>query len=278
MKTTPIFVLLLMISLVLMSGCESVPVQPEHENIKNDKTGVLSNLYINIKHRDTKDKPSSSDNHTALGAGYIGNKNYEKAMLKLQKAIKLDRTNARAYNYLGVLYWKLDEPELAESNFIRSHELSPFDAAINHNYAFFLCEQGNYEKGKEFYDKVFKNTLYDRLSQAHSQFGHCALKQNELDLAKKNLQQAIQLEARNTDALLGMAKLFYKKQKYKLSIYYYERYIDKEKQTPDSLWLGINLRRQIEDKNKLSSYILQLKNLYPDAEETLYFIDGKKTY
>ncbi|MBF0266817.1 MAG: tetratricopeptide repeat protein, partial [Gammaproteobacteria bacterium] len=237
---------LLMASFFLV-GCQTMPAQVNNGNnidSAENKTVVLSDQYINIKHRDNKAKPSPSDNYTALGAGYLAKENYEKAMLKLQRAIKLDTTNARAYNYLGILYWKLDEYKLAESNFLQSHKLSPYDAAINHNYGSFQCEQGNFEEGKIYYNKVFKNTLYDRLSQAHSEFGHCAIKQNQMELAKKHLQTAIKQESRNTNALIGMAKLFYRQQKYKLSLYYYERYIDKEKQTPDRLWLGINIRRQ----------------------------------
>lgn len=259
---------------ILLTSCESLPVV----NDGVDNNSAWKNAAINIEHRPDARKQSSSDNYTRLGAGYLAKNNYEKAMLKLQKALSLNSQNANAYNYMGVLFWRLEKPKLADTNFKKSVQISPYNAAINHNYASFLCSSKRYKEATTLFEKVFSNPLYDRLSNAYQVSGDCDLDILKLSSAEKKYKKALKLDKNNSLAMLGMAKLFYKKGNLKIALYYFDRFEKLRKHSPDSLWLGINLQRKLGDKNKLSSYILELKNLYPDADETLLLIEGKQFY
>lgn len=264
--------LALIIICFFIAACQNNPSTPKQNN-----NGGSSTSHINVEHRKNKEK-NLSDVNAELGAGYIGNGNYEKALVKLQKAIKLDENNATAYNYLGVLYWRLEKPALAEKSFKTSLRKSPYDASISHNYASFLCSEKRYHDSLNIFRKVFKNPLYDRLVDAYQRAGNCALKIPSPKVARKYLTQALKFDSKDPAALLGMAKLFYRQKNYKLADYYFERYTRHAKHTPDSLWLGINLQRKIGGKDKLASYILTLKNLYPDSNETLMLIQDKQEY
>jgi|GEM_PF-1461785 len=257
---------------VFLTACQSNPNTGEQQSKENGNKS-----HINVKHRKATEK-NLSDVNAELGAGYIGNGNYEKALVKLQKAIKMDNSNATAYNYLGVLYWRLEKPNLAEKNFKLSIQKSPYDASITHNYASFLCAEKKYKKALQMFAKVFKNPLYDRLLDAYQRAGNCSLKIPALKTARKYLAKALKIDSKNPPALLGMAKLFYKQKNYKLAAYYFDRFTRHSKHSPDSLWLGINLERKLGGKDKLSSYILTLKNLFPDSNETLMLIQDKQEY
>jgi len=257
--------------LVFLVACEINP--PATEQTKEN--GAKS--HINVQHRKSKQK-NLSDVNAELGAGYISNGNYEKALVKLQKAVKLDNSNATAHSYLGVLYWRLDKPALAEKSFKFSMQKSPYDASISHNYASFLCEQKYYKRAIKIFVRVFKNPLYDRLADAYQRAGNCALKIPDYKGANQFLRQALKIDSKNGAALLGMAKLFYKQKNIKLASYYFERFVRYARHTPDSLWFGINLERKSGGKDNLSSYILTLKNLYPDSNETLLLIQDKQEY
>ncbi|MFK5984590.1 MAG: type IV pilus biogenesis/stability protein PilW [Pseudomonadota bacterium] len=261
---------LLSIAFVL-TACETIPLSQE---------SVISDEYaaINIQHRVDAKQQTSSDNYTRLGAGYLAQNNYEKAMLKLRKAIRLNDQNANAYSYMGVLYWRLEKTRLADISFKKSIQLSQYNAAINHNYASFLCSSKRYKEASNMFQKVFNNPLYDRLSSAYQVSGDCDLDFSQLKTAEKKYKKALKLNKNNSLAMLGLAKLYYKKGNLKIALYYFERFEKLSKHSPDSLWLGINLQRKMGDKNKLSSYILVLKNLYPDADETLFFVEGKQSY
>ena len=45
------------------------------------------------------------------------------------------------------------------------------------------------------------------------------------------------------------------------------RYLDANRHTPKSLWLGIRIETELGDKNAVSSYALLLRNQYTDSEE-----------
>jgi type IV pilus assembly protein PilF len=268
------FLLFVLPSFFLLSSCNTLPGDSDTEN---DSTNGNAQV-INTKHRMNSKVTTSSDNYARLGVAYLAQKNYEKAMLKLQKAIKLNNTNAKAYNYLGVLYWRLEKTKLAQQYFKKSQQLSPYNAAINHNYASFLCKQKQYKQASLLFKKVFDNPLYDKLSDAYQMSGSCDLAISQLDSAEKKYKKALQLDKNNVRAMLGMAKLYYKRDNVKIAQYYFDRFEQKSLHSPDSLWLGINIQRKLGDNNKLASYILELKNLYPDSNETLLFIEGKQTY
>jgi len=270
-----ILILLNLFLFLSLTGCGTQQNSLYSNGVGNNK---LHDKQINIEHRDRKVTKTASENYTRLGAGYIDNKNYEKALLKLRKAIRLDGTNANAFKYLGILYWKLGEHQLANNNFNYAHKLSPLNASITHNFAAFLCDNMQYKEGQAMYEKVFNNPLYDRLSNAYQMSADCDVRIGKLERAEEKYKKSIKLLPQNYLAMLGMAKVFYKQENFKLSAYYYNRFVEKMRQTPDSLWLGINIQRHFGDKDKLSSYILELKNLYPDADETLYYIEGKETY
>ena len=176
---------LLLFVITLLSACQSVP-----SNNKGLK-GKLSSKQINIEHRQAKNK-SASDSYTRLGAGYVANQQYEKALQKLQKALELDNNNAKTYNYLGVLYWRLEQTELAENNFKRAHQLSEYDASISHNYAAFLCDLNHYSKSLPMFKRVFSNPLYDKLSIAYYDAGDCFLKQKKISKCKKTLSESFE--------------------------------------------------------------------------------------
>ncbi len=200
------FILSIPFTLMLIS-CEIIPL--DYQNGNNKKSTNESS--INIQHRPSEKIATASDNYTRLGAGYLAKNNYEKAMLKLQKAIKLNNQNANAYNYLGVLYWRLEQTELADKNFNKSRQLSPLNAAINHNYASFLCSQNQHKKAGVFFDKVFSNPLYDRLASAYQVSGDCDFSVSQLDSAEKKYKKSLHLDKNNIHAMLGMAKIYYKR-------------------------------------------------------------------
>ncbi|MFK5892097.1 MAG: type IV pilus biogenesis/stability protein PilW [Pseudomonadota bacterium] len=271
--TSAYFILSVLMFMTLLS-CETIPLDSQNQN----SAEFTNESSINVQHRANVKTATSSDNYTRLGAGYLSKKNYERAMLKLQKAITLNDQNATAYNYMGILYWRLEQSALADKNFKKSRRISPLNAAINHNYASFLCSQKQYKKASALFNKVFANPLYDRLSSAYQVSGDCDLAVLQLDSAEKKYKKALNLDKTNIHAMLGMAKLFYRRGNLKVAGYYFERFEQKSKHSPDSLWLGINIQRKLGDNNKLASYILELKNLYPDSDETLLFIEGKQAY
>jgi type IV pilus assembly protein PilF len=45
---------------------------------------------------------------------------------------------------------------------------------------------------------------------------------------------------------------------------------------PETLWLGIKIARALGDKNSEASYALQLRQQYPNSDQTRMLLSGQK--
>ena len=260
---------MILVSLLVLNGCQSNP-DKSAENVG------LSNQYTTGASTNT----SAASINTQLGAGYIGNGRYDRALLKLNKAISQDPDYALAHNFLGVLYSRLERPNLAFEQFEKSVSLAPNDSTILNNYAIFLCDQGKYEQAQQKFKKVLNNPLYVKRAGAYQSAASCAFKNNKIELAEKLYRKSLELNKNLPASFLGLAKIYYKKGEYQYAWNYFKRFDEQAIQTADSLWLGINILNNMSepDQDLLASYELQLKSKFPDSKETQWFYQGKQDY
>ena len=181
---------------------------------------------------------------------------------------------------MGVLYNKLEQPNLAYKHFKRSLELDPNSSTSINNYAIFLCQEGNFDEAQAQFKKVFSNPLYINRAGSYQSAGWCADQNNNLLQAEKLYRKAIELNPDMSQSLLGLARIYYKQGSYDFAWNYFERFDAVSAQSADSLWLGINILRKMEqpDYNQLSSYELQLKSQFPNTDEARWYFDGRQNY
>lgn len=264
-------IFLVLLSIYALSACQSTPLNADGADdsgldVRYSATNVSDNKAANI--------------NAQLGAGYINNGNYERALLKLNKAIQLEPKHAMAHNYLGVLYGRLERPKKAKSQFKKAMKLAPGNSSVMNNYAVFLCEQKEYDQARTLFNKVLNNPVYANRASAYQSAGWCAYGNNKFDLSEEMYRKALEANANSPRSLLGLARVNYKKENYQYSWSYFERYYKTSVPDADALWLGINILKSLEepDKNLLSSYELQLKGKYPDTDETKWLYQGKQEY
>lgn len=260
-------VMLVLLSVYTLSACQGVPLgSDDNDNLSGTMSAEAENRAADI--------------NTQLGAGYIANGNYERALLKLKKALKEEPNYAQAHNYLGVLYGRLERPEKARQEFNIAMKLSPNNSSILNNYAIFLCEQKEFDQAEQLFNKVVNNPLYSNRASAYQSAGWCALSNNKLELSEKLYRKSLEINSDSPGSLLGLAKVNYKKESYLYAWSYFERFYKISVLNADSLWLGINILNNLNapDKNLLSSFELQLKSKYPDSDEAKWFYQGKQEY
>ncbi len=260
--------LVVFLSVLVLNGCQSNP-EKEAEDVG------LSNQYSR-----SATNTSAASINTQLGAGYIANGRYDRALLKLNKAINQDTDYALAHNFLGVLYSRLERPEYAYKEFKKSVALAPNDSTILNNYAIFLCDQSKYQEAQQKFKKVLNNPLYLNRAGAYQSAASCAFKNHKIERAEKFYRKALELNPDLSGASLGLAKVYYNKGEYDYAWNYFKRFDDAAVQTSDSLWLGINILNNLSDPDDdlLASYELQLKSKFPDSDETKWFYQGKQDY
>lgn len=264
--------LVALFSVHALIACQSTPL----DSSGIDEEGGLSTQYSDGR----VSGKTSADLNTQLGAGYINNGRYDRALIKLNKAIKYNPNHALAHNYLGVLYGRLDRPELAYREFKKSLQLSPHDSTILNNYAIFLCEQKKFDEARQKFKKVINNPLYINRAGAYQSAAWCALENENYELSEELYRKALDMNPSLTRSQLGLAKIYYKQENYEHAWNYFKRFDEASVPDADSLWLGINILNNLPnpDDNLLSSYQLQLKSKFPDSAEVNWFYQGKQEY
>ena len=202
-----------------------------------------------------------------LGIGYLQQGQRDLALSKLQRAIELDPKLAKAHYAIAILYDQLGQADLALQHAERAVSLDPQDAAAHLNYGAFLCKQNQLAQADEQFQKVFKNPLYASPEAAYENAGVCAMRVPDPAKAEQYFRNALQLNPKLTISLYQMGVLHYQTERYLQARAYLQRYAEVSQPTPQSLWLGVRVERQLGDKNSASSYAVQLKSNFPDSEE-----------
>lgn len=238
----------------LLSACQSTPVQ--HTGGTPQAANRLAEL------------------HTQLGIDYLRQGELDQAYNRLQRALAADPNFSTAHNAMGLLQERLNNPEKAEEHYRRAVYLNPGDSAAQNNYGSFLCRQERYEEGEARFIKVTQNRLYDQPEIAYTNAGVCMKRAGDIDKAEHYLRTALQINPIVPQALVAMCELSYDKGRHLIARAYLQRYLEVARHTPQSLWLGVRIERELGDRNAASSYALLLKSNYPDSRETQLLLES----
>lgn len=213
------------------------------------------------------DPKRASELNTQLGLGYLRSGQYERALGKLEKAIKYDPDNAKAYSYKAELHRRLGELDKAEEYYQKSLDLDPKDADTLNNYGVFLCDEKQYDKAYDHFEKIIKDPLYRYKADAYENVGLCAYRQGKLQQAEDSFLQALTLNHNMAKSLIKMAQISYDKRLRADAYDYFRRYIAIAPHIPESLWIGILLENDLGNKNAVASYKVLLKGKFPASPE-----------
>ncbi len=208
---------------------------------------------------------------------------------------------ARAYVEAATMYMQRGKMDHANRTLTRAQEIAPDDPAVNNalalfysiegndeqiekhfkmalsedpdfsparnNYAAYLYEQGHYEHAIEQLERVTKDYRYPRRFKAYENLGICYLRVGNKDAAKESFNRALQLNSDLPVSLLEMAELSLSEGDNRMAARYLRKYESISQPSPRQLWIGIRLQRELGDKDKLASYELALKNMFPGSDE-----------
>ena len=213
--------------------------------------------------------------NTELAFQYIQQRRYDTALDTLENALRIKPSYPHAHNAMGLLRIQLDQIEEAEASFKRAISLAPEDPATLNNYGQFLCRQKRYDEGDTLFRKAFENPLYMRPAVALSNAGTCSSAKGDLEKAEAYFRLALGEDPYLTAVLLQMAEVSHRKHRFRVAESYLQRYEAVGPRTPESLWLGIQIARALENLDKISSYGLLLEKAFPDSSQTSLYLKSK---
>jgi type IV pilus assembly protein PilF len=147
-------------------------------------------------------------------------------------------------------------------------------------YGVYLYNQSNLKGAYREFKTVLKDTVYGRRAQALEYQGVVASRLGKIDEAIDNYRRAIALNPMLANSHIGLTNIYFEQQEWVKSYSSYNGFISLvraqlARHNASTLWLGIQLADNQEDSNALSSYSLQLRNLFPDSNEYQMYLAWK---
>ncbi|MES2502586.1 MAG: type IV pilus biogenesis/stability protein PilW [Pseudomonadota bacterium] len=212
--------------------------------------------------------------HSDLAAAYFQQNKYEIALTEFTEATKIDPTYSPAYNGLGLVYAALGEDAKADANFLKAIQVQPNSSEAHNNYGSFLCARKRYDESIPHFLAAVKNPLYPTPNLAYANAGICSARKNDTKSAEIYLNKALQLQPLTYSAAYQLAEIQFKRGEVKTAKSTLQNVIIASP-TPESLWLAIRIERLLGGRDNEASYALQLRQQYPDSEQTRLLLSGQ---
>jgi type IV pilus assembly protein PilF len=212
--------------------------------------------------------------HVDLGAAYLQQGKYEIALSEFNEAALIDPSFALAYNGLGLVYAALGEDAKADASYQKSIQLQPRSSESHNNYGSFLCSRKRYDESIKHFLEAVKNPLYSTPNLAYANAGICSARKNDVKNAETYLIKALQIQPLTHSAATQLAEIQFNRGDVRTAKQTLQNAL-LASPSAETLWLGIKIERALGDKDNVSSYALQLRQQYPNSEQTRLLLSGK---
>lgn len=269
MKIRHFWSILLLVSAI--TACGSQPVKKEEGLPVDTNPNELSELELdrlaNKTTQNKTDEQKAAEVNLQLGVEYMQRGQDDIALSRLRKALTIDENYADAHNAIAVMYQKLGQTSMAVRHYERALALEPLNSDILNNYGQFLCQQGHIDEAEQAFLKAVSNPIYRKPEFPYTNAAICVLRNQQYDKATQYLAKSLQLKPNFAAALYQMAKLLYDTKHYVEAQTYMKQYVANAPHTPQSLLLGIQIARSVNDRDTEASYSMLLRSNFPNASE-----------
>ena len=250
-----------LLALLLVAGCAVKSAGPSAD------TGTIVG--------EVGDPRNRARTHTELASIYHERGNMAIALEELRLATAADSSYAPAYSLFGVVYMDLREKGLAEENFERALRLSPNDPEINHNFGWFLCQNGREQDSIRYFLQALRNSLYTAPWRSYAAAGVCSLRTNNVKDAEEFFQRALKLDPDEPSSLLQLGQIRYRQGNIDDARKLVSRYNKLVSPNPESLWLALRVERKLGERVAEQSYANQLRRRFPASREYQWLQRGE---
>lgn len=239
----------------LLSACASGPGSaPRELRTASDTTGNEKLAGIRLQ----------------LAAGYYQEGKYEIALDEVKQAIAASPDDAEAYGMRGLIYDRLGQTELADSNFRRALDISPDNPDLANNYGSFLCQNGKQAQALRHFDAALANRSYRSPLSAMVNAGTCSVKMKNYELAERYLLDALRIAPDQPAVNAALARVYYERRDMTRARFFINRLTSTQRLdslSADTLWLALRIERHFGDKAMEDSLATQLRKQHPGSPE-----------
>lgn len=213
------------------------------------------------------DLQQASALNVQLAIGYIDRDQLGIAQEKLNKAIEQDPQSVDAYTTMAYLKRKVNELEEAEKYYLEALDIKSTNPNIHNNYGGLLCQMGRYDDALKEIRLAYEDPFYETPYLAYANAGTCLLDKGDYKEAEKMLRKALRDQPSYAGALISMAEIGVKTEKYLMARAYIQRYHAVARPTAESLWLQIQSEKALGAEEHYLKYARRLLKDFPDSDE-----------
>ena len=213
-------------------------------------------------------RAAAAHTNVQLAVGYLEQGRYEVALEKIERAVRIDPSNPQAHTVAGVIYDRLGDMKQAGYHYRQAVKLKEGSGQLTNNYGQFLCKSGDTAEGLQYLDQAVQDPFYETPWVALTNAGDCEERRNDAAAAEQYYRRALELRESYPDALYRMARLMLAQGEAFKARAFMQRFEAERPPTPESLRLGIEVEKALENPEAIKAYEQQLNRLFPDARQS----------
>jgi type IV pilus assembly protein PilF len=209
-----------------------------------------------------------------LAVGYFEQGKTTIALDELKQSIATDPTYGDAYSFRGLVYMRLNDFRFAEESFRKALSISPRDPNVMHNLGWLLCQQARYPESQQLFSQALSNPQYGGRAKTFRAQGLCQIRAGQTREAESSLLKAYELDAGDPITAYNLAALLFQRGDFVRAQFYVRRLNNSELANAESLWLGIKVERQMENRDAMRQLATQLEKRFPQSSEAAAYRKG----
>lgn len=209
-----------------------------------------------------------------LAIGYFEQGQTTVALDEIKQALVADPMFSDAYNLRGLVYMRLNDAGLAEDSFRRAIALRPREPNTLHNYGWLLCQQKRFGDAQRQFAAALDVPNYADRGKTLMTQGVCELQAGNRAEAEQVLLKAYEIDAGNPVVGYNLASLLVQRQDWSRAQFYIRRVNNSPSANAESLWLGIKVERQLNNREALAQLASQLQRRFPQSREAIAYERG----
>jgi type IV pilus assembly protein PilF len=220
------------------------------------------------------DLHEASDINTRLGVSYLQQGDLRLAQERLKSALEQNPNNPSAHEAIALLYTRRGDYGEAEKEYRRTLELDQGNPDRKNSVGSFLCDRGKNDEGLRYLLEAAQNRDYSSPEMAWSNAGVCAYGAKRPDDAEKYLREALRVNPNYAPALAQLAHISFERKEFLYARGFLQRYERVGPPTPDTLWLGAVVERQLGNPRDAHDYEVKLIQKFPNSDQSRQMLSG----
>lgn len=213
------------------------------------------------------DQGDAAELNYQLGARYYRNGQYELSRDRLLSSIEMDPKNAVAHYTLALAYEKLENLRLATASYEEAVRIAPRDFNVQNAYAIFLCNQKQYDKAREHFDRAIETEINDNAEITMTNAGVCMMQKPDAAAAESYFRQALNTKSNYGEALIQLCLMKFSTEDYLAARAFLQRYLSGNAPSATVLFLGVRIEEELGDDRARTDFSNQILREFPQSPE-----------